>query len=58
MGMVMSKVVNFTIKNTIAVTITSAITFASIYFSPYLLSMSPMLGESIDVFDLRYESCT
>ncbi|MBI1664008.1 MAG: type II secretion system F family protein [Nitrosopumilus sp.] len=46
MGMVMSKVANFTIKNTIGVTITAAITFASIYFSPYLPSMGPLLGGS------------
>jgi len=44
MGMVMSKVANFTIKNTVGVTITSAITFASIYFSPYLPSMGHLLG--------------
>lgn len=44
MGMVMSKVASFTVKNTIGITITSAITFASIYFSPYLPSMGPLLG--------------
>ena len=46
MGMVMSKIANFTIKNTIGVTITAAITFVSIYFSPYLPSMGPLLGGS------------
>lgn len=44
MGLVMSKVANFTVKNTMGVTIVSAITFVSIYFSPYLPSMSPLLG--------------
>jgi len=46
MGLVMSKVANFTVKNTIGVTITSAITFISIYFSPYLPSMGSLLGGS------------
>ncbi len=44
MGMVMSKVASFTVKNTIGITITAAITFVSIYFSSYLPSMSPLLG--------------
>ncbi len=46
MGMVMSKVANFTVKNTMGVTITAAITFVSIYFSSYLPSMGPLLGGS------------
>ncbi|HWP52464.1 MAG TPA: type II secretion system F family protein [Candidatus Binatia bacterium] len=46
MGMVMSKVASFTLKNTMGITITAAITFVSIYFSPYLPSMSPLLGGS------------
>lgn len=44
MGMVMSKVANFTVKNTTGITITTAITFISIYFSPYLPSMGSVLG--------------
>jgi flagellar protein FlaJ len=44
MGMVMSKVASFTVKNTMGITITAAITFVSIYFSPYLPSMSTLLG--------------
>ena len=44
MGMVMSKVASFTVKNTMGITITAAITFISIYFSPYLPSMSSLLG--------------
>jgi len=44
MGMVMSKIASFTVKNTIGITITAAITFASIYFSSYLPSMNHLLG--------------
>ncbi|MEW6044219.1 MAG: type II secretion system F family protein [Thermoproteota archaeon] len=44
MGMVMSKVASFTVKNTMGITVTAAITFVSIYFSSYLPSMGLLLG--------------
>lgn len=46
MGLVMSKVASFTVKNTIGITITAAITFASIYSSPYLPTLDSLLGGS------------
>lgn len=46
MGVVMSKVSSFTLKNTTGVAITSAVAFASIYFSSYIPSMGSLFGST------------